>query len=196
MTGVILAGGENSRMGSHKAFLSVNGKPLIERILAVHGSLFPRTIIVTRSPDRFRSYPVEIAEDASPVRGPLTGIYTAMLRSPDDRFFVNACDMPFLDPRLIAYLCDRAGDHDALVPRVNGYPEPLHAVYHRRILPVIEELLRNGERRIQRLFDHVQVIYTTEEEIGSIDPHFRSFININTPQEYKEAVCSDSACRN
>jgi len=191
MTGIILAGGENSRMGSDKAFLTFEGRPLIEHILAVHRTLFSRTIIVTRTPERFRAYPVDIAEDAFDIRGPLTGIYSGMLRSNDDLHFVNACDMPFLSTRLISYMRDEAGDNDAVVPRVKGFPEPLHAIYHRRLLPVIEDFLRNGERKLQRLFDGAKVRSVTEEEIARFDPRFRSFININTPEEYKEVVCSD-----
>ncbi|MDH4163938.1 MAG: molybdenum cofactor guanylyltransferase [Nitrospirota bacterium] len=196
MIGVILAGGENSRMGSDKAFLEVEGKPLIEHILAVHGSLFTQTIIVTRTPQIFRSYPVVVAEDAFDIRGPLTGIYSGIRSSCEDLHFVSACDMPYLNVPLITYLQDQVGDYDAVVPRIQGLSEPLHAIYHRRLLPVMESFLKNGERKIQRLFDGANVRFVAEDEIDRFDPRHRSFVNINTPEEYKEVVCSDWACRN
>jgi len=79
---------------------------------------------------------------------------------------------------------------DAVVPKFNGFLEPLHAIYRRRILPIMEAQIRLQDRRIRGLFDHIQVRYVTEEEIVRFDPLKRSFKNLNTPEEYKEAVCS------
>lgn len=191
MTGIILAGGENSRMGVDKAFLVVAGKPLVERVIAVHRELFSKTIVVTRSPELYQGYSVEVVEDAIDLRGPLTGIYSGMRHSQDGHHFVSACDMPFLNARLIAFLSAQAEGYDAVVPVLNGLPEPLHAIYHRRLLPAIEAFLKNGERKIQRLFEAARVRYVAPEEISRFDSRFRSFINVNTPQEYKEVVCSD-----
>ncbi len=79
MTGIILAGGENRRMGSDKAFLVIDGRPIIEHILSVFKGLFEKIIIVTNSPERYKSYDVAVFSDALDVRGPLTGIYTGLL---------------------------------------------------------------------------------------------------------------------
>ena len=190
MTGIILAGGENRRMGTDKAFLEINGKPLVERILAVFSMLFTRIIVVTNTPDRYRSYDVEAVPDALDIRGPLTGIYSGLQRSSDEYNFVAACDMPFLNPGLISYMGEIAVGQDAVVPKFNGFLEPLHAIYRRRILPIMEAQIRLQDRRIRGLFDHIQVRYVTEEEIVRFDPLKLSFKNLNTPEEYKEAVCS------
>ena len=196
MTGIILAGGENRRMGTDKALLDINGRPLIEHILSVFAGLFEHTIIVTNTPDRYRSYGVEMTGDVLDIRGPLTGIYSGLLRSRDEYNFVAACDMPFLNPRLIAYMGELAAGQDAVVPMFDGFLEPLHAIYRRGILPTIETQVRRQDRRIRGIFDHIQVRYITDDEIVRFDPLKRSFKNLNTPKEYKEAVCSDSECRN
>ena len=191
MTGIILAGGENRRMGTDKAFLKVAGKPLVENILDVFSRLFARTIVVTTSPERYRSYDVDVVTDAMDVRGPLTGIYSGLRRSADEMNFVAACDMPFLNGRLIEHLKELAPGYDAVVPRVGDLLEPLHAVYSRAILARIESQMARGERRIQALFDSITIRYVPQEEIMLYDPLLRSFKNVNTPEEYKEAVCSD-----
>ncbi len=196
MTGMILAGGENRRMGRDKAFLELGGRPVIELVLEVFRELFGRIIVVTNTPERYRPYDVEVIQDALDLRCPLTGIYSGLLASRDDLHFVAACDMPFLNGRLISHLLQTADTHDAVVPLVNGLPEPLHAVYRRRIAPVIGDQLRRGERKISRLFDVVDVRYATDEEVARFDPQRRSFRNLNTPADYKEAVCSDWECRN
>jgi molybdopterin-guanine dinucleotide biosynthesis protein A len=196
MTGIILAGGESRRMGTDKAFLQIEGRPMIEQVLAVCKGLFEQCIIVTNTPDRYRSFGVEMVGDVFDFRGSLNGIYSGLLRSPSEYNFIVACDMPLLNSRLIAYMAEIAEGHDVVVPRYGGYLEPLHAVYRRRILPVIEAQIRSNDHRIFNLYAHVDVRYLTEEEIDRYDPQRRSFKNLNTPQEYKEAVCSDWECRN
>jgi molybdenum cofactor guanylyltransferase len=196
MTGIILAGGESRRMGTDKALLDINGRPLIELILEVFAGLFKKTIIVTNTPDRYRMYGVELTHDVLDIRGPLTGIYSGLLRSNDEYNFVAACDMPFLNPRLIEYMGTVAAGHDAAVPQFDGFLEPLHAVYRKGILPTIEMQARKQDRRIRGIFDHIRVRYVTGEEIVRYDPLKRSFRNLNTPKEYKEALCSDLECRN
>lgn len=191
MTGIILAGGENRRMGTDKAFLDMAGRPLIENTLALFSRLFERTIIVTNSPERYRSYHAEVVTDAMDVRGPLTGIYTGLRQSRDAYSFVAACDMPFLNERFIAHLGEIAAGYEAVVPQVGDMLEPLHAVYSRTILEKIGSQLARGERRIQALFGSLAVRYVPREEIMLYDPLLRSFKNVNTPEEYKEAVCSD-----
>jgi molybdopterin-guanine dinucleotide biosynthesis protein A len=196
MTGIILAGGENRRMGVDKAFLTVAGIPLIEHVLRVLGSVVQQIIIVTNSPERYRTYDARIVTDRLEQRGSLVGIYSGICSSESEFNLVVACDMPFLNAGLLSYLMEQAPGYDAVVPAFGELIEPLHAVYSKRLLPVIEERIREDERRIRSIFGHANVRYVTEKEISRFDPERRSFINLNTPQQYKEATCSDSECRN
>lgn len=196
MTGIILAGGESRRMGTDKSFLELGGRPLVEHVLDVFTGLFSQTIIVTNAPERYRSYGVELVGDAIDVRGPLTGIYSGLLRSRSEYNFIAACDMPFLNARLIAYMGEIAPGHDVVVPRYRGYLEPLHAVYRRGLLSAVESQIRKQDLRTRSVFERLDVRYLAEEEIDRFDPQHRSFKNVNTPTEYKEAVCSDWECRN
>lgn len=195
MTGIVLSGGESRRMGRDKAFLTLDGVPLIEHVLRTLRAVFPRIIIVTKTPAAYASYGAVVVMDAVDQQGPLTGIYSGLLNSTDDYNFVVACDMPFLNPDLIAYMVGLAQGHDIVVPMVAGYLEPLHALYHRRLLPVIEERLRLDARQIRGIYSEARVRYVTETEIDRYDPERRSFMNLNTPEEYKEATCSDLECR-
>jgi molybdopterin-guanine dinucleotide biosynthesis protein A len=129
-------------------------------------------------------------------RGPLTGIYSGLSSSESEYSIVVACDMPFLNTGLLSYMMELAPGYDAVVPSVGELTEPLHAVYGKKLLPVIEERIHKDERRMQGIFSSVNVRYVTEKEISRFDPELRSFINLNTPQQYKEATCSDSECRN
>ncbi len=191
MTGIVLAGGENRRMGVDKAFLPVAGRPMIEHVLRALRTSVERIIIVTNSPGAYASYDALVITDACDKRGPLTGIYSGLLRSADEYNLVVACDMPFLNPRLLSYMIALAGEYDAVLPKIGDFAEPLHAVYRRGLLPVIEDHIKREQQRIRNIFTGLRVRYITEEEIDRLDPLRRSFINLNTPEEYKEATCLD-----
>jgi molybdopterin-guanine dinucleotide biosynthesis protein A len=195
MTGIVLSGGESRRMGRDKAFLKLDGISLIEHVLRALRGVFSRIIIVTNDPASYVSYGAVVVTDAFDKQGPLTGIYSGLLHSRDDYNFVVACDMPFLNPDLITYMAGLAEGHDIVAPMVAGYLEPLHAFYHRRLLPVIEERLRRDERKIRDIYSDARVRYVLEPEIARFDPGQRSFKNLNTPEEYKEATCLDLECR-
>jgi molybdopterin-guanine dinucleotide biosynthesis protein A len=195
MTGIILAGGENRRMGRDKAFLMLDGLPLVEHVLRTLRGIFPQTIIVTNTPSAYVSYDTVVITDAVDKRGPLTGIYSGLLYSMDEYNFVVACDMPFLNPALIMYMAGLGQNYDIIMPKVSGRVEPLHAIYSKGVLPLIETRLRQDERKIQGILNEAQVRYVTEPEVVRYDPGIRSFKNLNTPEEYKEAACLDSECR-
>jgi molybdopterin-guanine dinucleotide biosynthesis protein A len=182
-------------MGKDKAFLTLDGVTLIERVLRTLRAVFPRIIIVTNDPASYVSYDAVVVTDALDKQGPLTGIYSGLLHSRDDYNFVVACDMPYLNSGLITYMAGLAQGHDIVAPMIGGYLEPLHAFYHRRLLPVIEERLRRDERQIRGIYGEARVQYVTEAEIDRYDPERRSFKNLNTPEEYKEATCLDLECR-
>jgi len=195
MTGIILAGGENRRMGTDKAFLDIAGRPLIEHILKPLRSLCDTIIIVTNSPERYAAYDVTVVTDLFNKRGPLTGIYSGLKSSKDEYNFVVACDMPYLNRDLMAYMAGLAEGYDVVVPAVGDLMEPLHAVYRKTLIPAMEEQIRQDDQRIRRLFATLRVRYVDQEEIDRFDPERKSFKNLNTPQQYEEAACADWECR-
>jgi len=195
MTGIVLSGGENRRMGRDKAFLTLDGVPLIEHVLRTFRGIFRKTIIVTNNPSAYAAYDAVVVSDAVDKRGPLTGIYTGLLCSTDEYNFVAACDMPYLQTGLISYMTGLARGYDIVTPMVAGRVEPLHAIYSKGLLPLIEGRLRQGACQIQGIFSDARVHYVTEAEIDRYDPEKKSFKNLNTPEEYKEAQCLDLECR-
>jgi molybdopterin-guanine dinucleotide biosynthesis protein A len=195
-TGIVLAGGESRRMGTDKAFLKIAGLPMIEHVLRALRTVAGRIIIVTNSPEAYASYDAEVTTDAGDKRGSLIGLYSGLLRSRDEYNVIVACDMPFLNPGLLAYMTSLAEGFDVILPKIGEFVEPLHAVYNRNLLPVIEDHIRRDQRKIRDILNGKRVRYVTEQEIGRFDPMRRSFINLNTRREYEEVTCSDLECRN
>jgi molybdenum cofactor guanylyltransferase len=187
MHALILAGGENTRMPVLKAFIKVDGKRVIERNSALLSTALKSTVISTNSPESFFYLGCRMVGDILPYRGPMTGIFSAFAATGVPEFFVTACDMPFINVILVQYLAGKWKDRcDALVPVFGGEPQPLFAVYSRRVAAKMELSLRSGSRRMRTFLSEIDVLYLEEKEVRSIDRMGLSFVNINTPEDLEK----------
>ena len=184
VTGVILAGGGSTRMGSDKALLPYQGGRFIEAIHRRMEELFEEVIVATGETTRYDFLPCRRVTDVYAGMGALGGIHAALRASGSEKVFVVACDMPHLAPDLIRHLCSLAEEADVVVPEGEGGLEPLHAVYRKGVLPVVEDALRDGQCRVISFFDRVRVRRVPLAEVERIDPCRSAFRNINTPGDY------------
>jgi len=201
LTLIINAGGQSRRMGTDKALLPVppHAAPLIAHVAARLAPLeVTRLLVVTNDrtlPARAGLPPAtRFVPDAYPDTGTLGGIATG-LQHASGWAVVVACDLPLVSAPLFQMLIELAGEQengaerwDAIVPVVDGYEEPLHALYHRRCLPAIAARLAAGQRRVISFMPDVRTRYVPEERLRTVDPTLRSFFNTNTPEEWAEAL--------
>jgi len=181
----ILAGGQSSRMGQDKAFLEVGGRRVIDRVLEVVAPLTGDLFISTNTPELYREFGLRLVPDVYPDKAALGGIYSVIRAARHGRVLVVACDMPFLNRRLLDRLIELAPAADVVIPLIDPpQPETLHAVYSKSCLPAIEPRLLANRLRISGFFEEVSVHYVTREEVARLDPRFYSFINMNTPEEW------------
>jgi molybdopterin-guanine dinucleotide biosynthesis protein A len=183
MTGIILSGGKSLRMGENKAFIEIEGVPIIQRIYTLFKELFHEVIIVTNQIELFKKFDSKIYSDLLPNKGALGGLYTGLFFSNFHYSFCVACDMPFLNKSLVQYLIKRIGDEDVIVPRTKDGLQPLHAIYSKNCLDPIKEIIEQGKFKIIDIFHRVQVNIIEEADFISLDPFRESFINVNTPKE-------------
>jgi molybdopterin-guanine dinucleotide biosynthesis protein A len=190
VSAVILAGGKSARLGIDKAFLDFGGTPLIARVHAAVAGLFPEIIIVTSNPSAFTFLSARVVPDVLPGRGPLGGLHAGLSAlGPHARAaFVVACDLPFIRPDLVARLVELKGAHDAVVPRRGEFAEPLHALYDRACLRVVEEELGRSSPRVTSFFGRVDVRYVGPEEVEVFGPWERLFFNVNRADDYRLAL--------
>jgi molybdopterin-guanine dinucleotide biosynthesis protein A len=144
-------------------------------------------IVVANEP-RFGVAGARLVADVRPGAASLGGIYSAIAAAGHERVVVVGCDMPFLSTRLLAHLVALSPDHDVVAPRVDGFPEPLHAVYSRACLAAIRPRVEAGRLKIVGFYEDVRVRYVDEPELKAIDPELRSFRNVNTPELVREAL--------
>ena len=194
ITVVILAGGLSRRMGRDKAVEPFGGEPLIRRVIrrASNAVGAAEVVVVVASQERADALPLEAshrtAVDVFPDCGSLGGIYTGLDAARTDWVLVTACDMPFLSAPLLAYMAGLRDGVDAVVPEIDGRPEPTHAFYSRDCRSAIEKKLRAGELKISGFFEDVTVRWVPESEVRQFDPEMLSFFNINRPEDLARAL--------
>lgn len=186
----IIAGGKSSRMGTDKAFVRILGKSLIEHMIDRTADIGQsETILITNRLADYAHLTLRMYEDVVPDKGSLGGIYTAIYYSSQPYTLVLACDMPFVNPDLLCYLAVlRNGDwFDVIVPRVNDYPQGLHAIYNKECLDPIAARLEHDELKVIGFYDEMRVRYIDSAEYEIFDEHGLTFYNVNTPEELQEA---------
>jgi molybdopterin-guanine dinucleotide biosynthesis protein A len=190
LTLVIQAGGESRRMGSDKALLLFLGQPLILRPLNRVGRLADEVLVTSNQPEKYLLLGLTPIPDLLPGFGALSGLYTALNVAGHPYVAVVACDMPFASPELFAMELTllRETGADAVIPHTGAGTEPFHAVYRRETcLPYVRSALDAGKRRVDAWFPQANIRYLTSAEILPNDPDKLAFLNINTPEELKEA---------
>ncbi|MRR35784.1 molybdenum cofactor guanylyltransferase [bacterium] len=184
VTGVILAGGQSSRMGSNKALLPYKGGRFIEAIHRQLSEIFDEVLLVTNNPEQYDFLPCLKVADVYPGMGALAGIHAGLHHAASPAAFMVACDMPYLNSDLIRHMAVQADPGGVLIPESPQGLEPLHAVYGKGCLAAIETTLLSGERRIVSFFGRTNVNRVNAEQVSLFDPNFDTFSNINTPVDY------------
>ena len=198
LTGLVLAGGKSRRMGRNKAFLELDGRPLIVHVVERMARVCAEVLIVTADASPYADLGVPVVEDRFRGVGVLGGLHAGLEAATHDLALAVGCDMPFLNPDLLRAFAGWAEGFDVAVlrhgpsppqspPEGQGglYIEPLHAAYRRTCLPAMEAAIVARERRIISFFPQVRVRYVTLEDVAPFDPGLGSFRNVNTPEEWE-----------
>lgn len=196
VSAAVLAGGKSSRMGTDKALVPVSpgGPVMLEMILATLQSISDDVFIVASERPAYSVFGFPVLPDHYPAGGVLGGIGSALRYARYERCLVVGCDMPLLNPAVLRLLLTLIDEAEAVVPRTLGHGrqggaviyQPLHAVYHRRCLPSIEQALREGKRQAVAFLPDVHVRLVDEHVIRAWDPELWSLMSIDTPERLAE----------
>ena len=199
LSAIVLAGGMSRRLGRDKAVEPVGGEPLIRRVIGRVSGIAEETVVVVADMERASALAlpdsVKIAADVFPGKGSLGGIFSGLSAAEGEWGLVVSCDMPFLNNHLFQHMLGLRAGSDAVVPVLDGRPEPTHALYSRTCLPYIERQLQANDLKIANFFDAVRVNFLSEDEIDKLDPEHLSFFNINTEQDLERALALTSQGR-
>ena len=192
--GIILCGGKSTRMGSSKALLAFGAETMLQRVVRVLATVVSPIVVVGAPQQSLPQLPadVTVTRDEQEGRGPLEALRAGLKALPGtvEIAYVTSCDVPLLVPGFVRRMIDLLSDHDIAVMETDGLAHPLSAVYRRDTLPHVESLLAQGRLRPVFLFDAVRTRRVQPAEMASVDPELLTLRNVNTREDYVEALSS------
>lgn len=182
ISGFILAGGKSHRMGTDKALLVLQGKPLLEHMIGLIEPLCEKVFISGQNSD-YISFGVGLIPDIYSDCGPIAGIFSALKYSVSDWNLVVSVDVPCVNDELFFFLISNIGEYDCIIPKHTSGVEPLIGLYHRRALPIIEKMIATGDYRLTNLLPKLNTRYLDCDDLIKTYP--RLFMNINRMEDYQ-----------
>ena len=190
--GIVLCGGQSSRMGTPKAWLPIHGEFMLPRVVRILSDVVGPVVVVAAPGQDVPPLPAEVAvvRDEIAGRGPLAGLAAGLgaLAGRVDAVYLSACDVPLLNAAFVRRVTALLGDAAAAVPFIDNRFHPLAAVYRSAVLPHVHTMLAANQLRLTDLFDRINVRVIVPDELTAADPQLHSLRNVNTPDEYEAAV--------
>jgi molybdenum cofactor guanylyltransferase len=184
--GIILAGGQSRRMGTDKGLLRLqpDGPRMVEIILAAVRPLVGSVVISRNKPADYAFTGLPLVGDNFKDKGPLAGLEAGLAASSAEYNLVVACDMPWLEPKLLEYLLSQVEGYLAVVPlNEEGREEPLCAVYSKECLPAIRQRLVQDSLKMSAWLADVKTRFIPAQKLREFDPGLRTFKNLNRPED-------------
>jgi molybdopterin-guanine dinucleotide biosynthesis protein A len=194
---IILCGGKSSRMGRDKGSMIIQDKPMIKHILSTLNHHINEAIIVLNEQSRIDrycefinpkdyDYTITFVEDTIKNKGPMPGIMTGLSCISSDYALVLPCDSPYVSKKYIDTIFREIDDeYQAIVPYHDvesklKTSEPLHSIYNRNIVPVIEDLVDEDILHIKGLIEKIDAKFVL---IDNKKIEKKEFRNLNRPSD-------------
>jgi len=190
--GIVLCGGKSSRMGLPKATLPFGAELMLGRVLRLLGDVVEPLVVVAAPSQELPDLPAGtiVARDEREGRGPLEGLLAGLkaIMEHAEAAYVTSCDVPLLQLDFVRKMIELLGDRQICVPIEGGFHHPLAAIYKTNVIPTIEKLLATDRMRPVFLFDEVATNRVPVEELRAVDPQLSTLMNLNTPDDYLNAL--------
>lgn len=190
LSGIILCGGNSSRMQTNKALLKLGDKTVIEIIAAKLKSIFNEVLISANDSKEYDFLKLPVVNDVFISKGPLAGIHSALKYSSTEKNFIISCDMPLISSELINFIANYDSDKKIILPETEGRIQQLCGVYSKSLLPIIEEIISESEKdeniksSIYELIRRVPTDIVNIESLTLYDKNL--FLNMNTQEDYEQ----------
>jgi len=186
LNGLVLAGGESTRMRTDKAAIDYHGRPQLHHTFELASAVCERTFISVRASQAADSVRRNLPQivDSVAAEGPLAGILSALQSDPQRAWLVLACDLPFIDRATLDHLlASRDPDKLATAYRSahDGLPEPLCAIFEPAALEPMQRFADEGR--------HCPRKFLIGSNAQLLDLPFRGALdNVNTSEERNAAL--------
>lgn len=191
MIGVVLCGGQSTRMGSDKGLMQYKSLTLAELVLSKLAASIEQ-VVLSVNEQQYVSYAkkfpelVIVKDDmALAVYGPLKGILSVHLQYPAVDLLVLACDMLSMHTDVLKYLINTSSvkEEDAFVFQTNKYIEPLCAIYTAKGLTKIYQLYNQGQLKKNSMHSILESIQTCYLPVNQEWNNY--FNNYNSPADLR-----------
>lgn len=180
ITGIILAGGKSSRMGTDKVLLEIDKKTLLERAIELLKPFCTTLIISSNNPDH-KKIEYEFIPDEIKNCGPIAGVYTCLKKSKTEWNFVISVDSAYVELDFVKFLISKIDEFNAVVPIHKKGKEPLIALYNKSSLKEIARRIENGNYKMYHLLDALNTKFVDSNNWNTKYP--KLFHNINRPED-------------
>ncbi|MGL6072954.1 MAG: molybdenum cofactor guanylyltransferase [Fimbriiglobus sp.] len=181
---IVLAGGQSRRMGTSKAWLEIDGTPMLRRVVDRVQPVAGRVVVISAAGAELPEMPdgVVIIHDEEPELGPLMGLAVGFEALSTELVVVLSCDVPNLPSEAIVRLVEGLGDADAILGEAEGRSHPLIGVYRRSVATIVRDQLAKRELALHRLLARLQT------KTVSLPADWLQ--NLNTPDDLAEFLAA------
>ncbi len=184
----ITAGGQSRRFGTNKALATFVTETVLEAVIRAAGGISERLFIICSPGETalYEGFGLPVFRDLFPGKGPLGGLQTALYHARSRRLFYLACDMPLVNPEFMKWMAGIRTRALAVVPEGPRGMEPLHAIYDKALLPLVERRLGESRLSMKALVEGVPHHVVPRERVAGFCPGLMCLRSANTPEELEE----------
>lgn len=178
LKGLVLAGGESTRMGFDKGLIDYHGVPQREYLLRLLKGYTAEAYISCR-PGQIIDSILPVIEDNHDDLGPFGGILSAFELDPHVAWLVVACDFPLLDHTAISQLVEERDMTSIATSFLDTHtlmPEPWITILEPKIYPILQDYHTRGRSSLRGV-----LVDFNSALIRANNPHV--LLNANTPEE-------------
>ena len=190
--GIVLAGGDSRRMGTSKAWLTLDGESMLQRVVRIVADVVTPVVVAARRDQPLPALPrhVRVVHDAVNDVGPLAGLAAGFetLVGECEAAFVISCDQPLIKPAVIRRLVEQLDEHRAVIVTHDGRRHALTAVYRLDTRALLLQQLTQGDRSVWAFSERCAARVVPSDALRDVDPALDSLRNINDPDEYDRVV--------
>ncbi|OPL13565.1 MAG: hypothetical protein AVO38_13210 [delta proteobacterium ML8_D] len=179
----ILAGGKSRRFGSNKALAPWFTGRMIDAMVKAVMNTCQEVMIIANEPEPYSYSGLPIFPDILPGRGPIAGLQSALRNAKAERVLLLGCDMPLLNSELLNFMWEISTWAPIVIPRTTFGLEPLHAIYHKSLLHIIDRRISDGNLSLQSLIKTVPHHIISPADILKICHSFDCLSSANTPEK-------------
>jgi molybdopterin-guanine dinucleotide biosynthesis protein A len=182
--GAILAGGLGRRLGGAKPTAELHGRPLLEHALAAVRAADLEPLVVAKPGTRLPPLDCRLLREPEQPVHPACGIVAALRECGGRPLLAVACDMPFVDPALLAWLAATPGP--LVLPELDGRLQPFPGRYDASLQAPLEQAIAQ-EEPLRSTLAGLNPRRVGNEQMAPFGAPERLFFNVNTPADLRRA---------